>query len=97
MEHFNNSILSNTTFVCAKVLFFAKSKDLIGSNEANLLVPTSINGVDLKNLLLTKFPELVPIADNFVLAVDQRYVHGEDNLRMIEGIEVAIIPPLSGG
>lgn len=39
------------------------------------------------------------LEDNFVLAVNGEYVGREENLslRLHEGSEVAIIPPLSGG
>lgn len=92
---------NSTQFVCARLLFFAKAKDIVGVDETNFLVPSIIsNGVELKNLILLKFPDLRQIVDNFVLAVDQNYVNDDDddvNLRMSDGIEIAIIPPLSGG
>lgn len=42
---------------------------------------------------------LSALEDNFVLAVNGEYVGREENLslRLHEGSEVAIIPPLSGG
>uniref|UniRef100_A0A8C6KAX6 Molybdopterin synthase sulfur carrier subunit n=1 Tax=Nothobranchius furzeri TaxID=105023 RepID=A0A8C6KAX6_NOTFU len=81
------------------VLFFAKSAELAGLKEEELVaVPTPISSKDLWGLLLRKHPRLLVLEGQVVLAVRQQYVAICDQvLTLADGDEVAVVPPLSGG
>ena len=43
-------------FVKVRVLFFAKSRELVGSSEAELDVPASVTADALKDTILQAYP-----------------------------------------
>lgn len=92
-------------FIRISVLFFAKARELIGfSRRDDIPLPKNfstttieLKGSDLKELLISQFPALATIKNNFLLAVNLEYVDAEDTVQLLDGAEIAIIPPLSGG
>jgi molybdopterin converting factor subunit 1 len=81
-----------------KILFFAKSRELVGKIQDYLTLPIHVDGTLLKETILSTYPSLSAIADNIVLAVNQDYIEDEEaELNLVEGDEVAVIPPISGG
>ena len=87
-----------TTEVSVNVLFFAKSRELVGQSEAVFSTASQQTLTQLLDALLSKYPQLQPIRDNFVLAHNQEYINIlEEVLNLQTGDEIAIIPPLSGG
>ena len=84
--------------VSANVLFFAKSKEITGTSEEKVALPSRLTGDELKKLILNRFPLLEPIGESFILAVNQNYVFsGDEQLVLRDGEEIAVIPPISGG
>ncbi|XP_058493302.1 molybdopterin synthase sulfur carrier subunit-like isoform X2 [Solea solea] len=82
------------------VLYFAKSAELTGVKQEEVAaVPTPISSRDLWNLLLRRHPRLCALQDHVVLAVRQQYVAIGDQVlvSLVDGDEVAVVPPLSGG
>ncbi|XP_019623626.1 PREDICTED: molybdopterin synthase sulfur carrier subunit-like [Branchiostoma belcheri] len=84
--------------VQVNLLFFAKSRELVGSKEATLAVPGQTTSAQLLAAIVSRYPSLAVISNNLVLAVNQEYVApGNDLLTLQPGDEVAVIPPISGG
>ena len=78
-----------------KVKFFAFCRDLAKSDEAELEVEEGSTGRDLWDILREKFPALKEAAASTLLAVNMEYV--EADVKLKDGDEVALIPPVSGG
>ena len=75
------------------VLAFGIAKDIFGSSSAEL----NINGdtaADLKSVLEATYPRLKQLA-SYMVAVNNEYA--DDDSRLSEKDEIAIIPPVSGG
>lgn len=80
------------------VLYFAKSVELTGVREEQVVLPTAISSADLWLLLQERHPRLSVLQGQVVLAVRQQYVDIDDQLLTLgDGDEVAVVPPLSGG
>ncbi|MDF2607314.1 MAG: moaD [Bacillales bacterium] len=74
------------------LLLFANFQEVIGSKELSLELNVN-NILELKNYLLSKYPEL---DFNFVMvAVNEEYATDETVIK--SGDVVAFIPPVSGG
>ena len=80
-----------------KILFFAKSREIVGIKEANIKVRPRLFGKDLLESIREEFPNLKILQDNFLLSVNQEYVENEQLVEISSGDEVAVIPPISGG
>eukprot|EP00112_Aurelia_sp_Birch-Aquarium-sp1_P022033 Seg6085.1 transcript_id=Seg6085.1/GoldUCD/mRNA.D3Y31 product="hypothetical protein" protein_id=Seg6085.1/GoldUCD/D3Y31 len=80
-----------------KVLFFAKSREITGSKEANIKIVPRLLGRDLLENILAEFPKLKILQDNLLLSVNQEYIEKEQLVEVFSGDEVAVIPPISGG
>ncbi|XP_018592235.1 molybdopterin synthase sulfur carrier subunit [Scleropages formosus] len=80
------------------VLYFAKSAELTGLRSENVRVPPGLTSLQLWEELVTRHPRLSMLRTQVVLAVREEYVPlGDQPVRLQEGDEVAVIPPLSGG
>jgi molybdopterin synthase sulfur carrier subunit len=74
------------------LLLFANFQEIIGSKELSLELNVN-NILELKNYLLSKYPEL---DFNFVMvAVNEEYATDETVIK--SGDVIAFIPPVSGG
>ena len=73
-----------------KVLAFARYKEMLGFGEAEMPLPDPPR---LSELL--KQPCFAALPENALLAVNQQFANGGQELR--PGDEVAIMPPVSGG
>lgn len=80
-----------------KVLFFARSRELVGTPEAAVELPEGSSTTMLMQQLLERFPQLSEIQGRFVLSLNQEYLAPEQEQQLKGGDEVAIIPPISGG
>ena len=78
-----------------KVLFFAAAREEAGSRELALELPGGATAGSLLDLLVQRFPGLLPLLPALQLAVNQAYAPHDTPLA--EGDEVALIPPISGG
>lgn len=82
-----------------KVLFFAKSRDLVGCSETSIDLDDS-NGLDgnkLLDLIVLKYPRLKVIKSTMILAVNETYIDMDATIQLRSDDVVALIPPLSGG
>jgi len=76
-----------------KLLLFAQAREIAGDSEIDLILPEESDVGALIRLLTTRFPAFSQL--EMKAAVNSEYV--EDNHRLHNGDEVAIIPPISGG
>jgi molybdopterin synthase catalytic subunit len=77
------------------LLAFASAGDALGSNELELELPDGSRVVDLRGLLDREYPKLGPLWPRLALAVDGRIV--SEDAPLVDGAEVALLPPVSGG
>ncbi|CAM6102274.1 unnamed protein product [Calypogeia fissa] len=81
--------------VKVKVLMFARARELAGTSEMELLMPEGSTTAECVTVLTGKFPPLESIRDCIVLALNFNYL--TDPVKVKDGDELAIIPPISGG
>ena len=78
-----------------RLLLFASCRDAVGAKELDLEVAEGINAGSLRGELAKRFPRLEPLKGKLLVAVNAEYV--DDQMVLMEGDEVALIPPVSGG
>lgn len=84
--------------VHVKLLFFAKARELVQCEDTDVILSPTMTSKGIKDAILQKFPVLNPIANNFVLSLNQEYVEANEFVVQLKnGDEIAVIPPLSGG
>lgn len=84
--------------VSVKILFFAQSREIVGSKESSIIVPKTTTYADLLESISVAFG-LSSIKNNILIAKNTELCadHGEDLITFESNDELAIIPPLSGG
>ena len=78
-----------------RVLFFGLLKDICGSSEARLEVPSGATTGSVFDHYARLFPRLREMASSIVLARNHEFANTREPL--MEGDEVAFLPPVSGG
>jgi len=78
-----------------RLLAFASAGDALGATETELELPDGSRVTDLRARLDRDHPALTPLWPRLAIAVDGRIAGQEEPLQ--EGIEVALLPPVSGG
>lgn len=78
-----------------KILFFARSREIVGTSEIEKDLPEGTTSFQLLDILYRDFPELEELRHCLVLAVNQEYCR--KSVILNPGDEVALIPPISGG
>jgi molybdopterin synthase catalytic subunit/molybdopterin converting factor small subunit len=78
-----------------RLLAFASAGDALGTTEAELEMPAGSRVADLRERLDRDYPKLGPLWPRLAIAVDGRIASLETGLE--EGVEVALLPPVSGG
>lgn len=78
-----------------KILFFAKSRELVGKDYAILTVPEKISYGHLLDIVVKEY-SLELIKDSIILALNEEFCT-EKEFEIRPGDELAVIPPLSGG
>lgn len=78
-----------------RLLAFATAGDALGATELELELPDGSRVADLRAQLDRDHPALGPLWPRLAIAVDGR-IAGPDTL-LSEGVEVALLPPVSGG
>lgn len=78
-----------------QVLLFAQARQIVGSDSIEVTIPATATVADLKNSLSDSVPELTALLSRSNIALDQQYAIDEDVVS--DGVEVALIPPVSGG
>jgi molybdopterin converting factor subunit 1 len=77
------------------VRLFALAKERAGRGELTIEVPDGSTVGDVKRALVDLIPALGPLVPNLLIAVDAEYA--SDDQTIAPGLEVAVIPPVSGG
>lgn len=90
---------NNCDAVKVNVIFFAKSRELVGCSTSSVTLPSSISSADLLSQVITHFPRLNELAGCFTLSLNEEYIDKTDlsSLHLRENDEIAVIPPISGG
>ncbi len=78
-----------------RLLAFASAGDALGFTEGEIELPEGSRVADLRARLDREHPALAPLWPRLAVAVDGRIAGPDEELR--EGIEVALLPPVSGG
>lgn len=78
-----------------KVLLFASCSDVVGSRNLDLDPASGTSVQDLIDGLIQKYPSFAGLERSIMISVNQEYVERDHVL--VEGDEVAMIPPVSGG
>ena len=81
-------------YMNVKILAFGIAKDIFGATELNVEMKDGATVSDLTTSLKSTYPALEKLK-SFLVAQENRYANNNDFL--IEGKEIAIIPPVSGG
>ncbi len=77
------------------VKFFASYKELVKTNMAEIDIPSPSTVSQFKQLLIQEFPTLELSMANAIISVNRKFSFDEDLI--VEGNEIAIFPPVSGG
>ena len=77
------------------VRLFAMAREQAGRNEIEIELPPGSRVADLRKGLTKALPNLAPNIGEMVFAVEQQYANEQTPLAA--GVEVACIPPVSGG
>jgi molybdopterin synthase catalytic subunit len=78
-----------------KCLFFATLKDIVGSRQMSLDVPSGTTVADLLTQLERTYPRIKEYRSVVLTAINEEYV--DPRTLIADGDEVAIFPPVSGG
>jgi molybdopterin synthase sulfur carrier subunit len=73
------------------VILFGQLKDIAGGSLLEVENVSDLNS--LQSELRAKFPKLAEA--EYIIAVDKKIVH--ENLRLEDNVEIAFLPPYSGG
>ena len=78
-----------------RVQLFARARDLAGASEVSVELPEGATIKDLRAVLAREYPALAPLLERSALAVRDEFAG--DDLVVLPGAEVALLPPVSGG
>ncbi|KAL2620679.1 hypothetical protein R1flu_000884 [Riccia fluitans] len=90
-----DEVIMEENKVKVKVLLFARARELVGGSEFDLAVKEGATTADCVAELTTRFAALEVMRDSIVVALNFDYV--TDPVKVKDGDELAIIPPISGG
>lgn len=76
-------------------MFFATLRDYVGAKTLDLEIPAETTVAGLKELLVKKFPAMVPAQKSIIAAINREFTSDEKVIPMHS--EVALFPPVSGG
>ena len=79
----------------AKVLFFANLREKTGVRETTIEFQSGVSILDIKALLLEKYPNLKTSMETIIVAMNHEFAFDENLVS--DGAEIAIFPPVSGG
>lgn len=79
-----------------KLLLFAHLKERFGASVLELSFPEPPQVSDLKQYLLTRYPDHQALVEASRFTLNQTYVQ-DDAVVVSENDELALIPPVSGG
>ncbi len=76
-----------------KVLLFARARDLIGADRIDVDAVATIG--ELRRRLMRQYPHVAGLLEKSAFAVNEEFA--DDNVTILDGAEVALLPPVSGG
>jgi molybdopterin synthase sulfur carrier subunit len=82
-------------FVRLRILAFASACDAVGAARSELVLAPGARVADLRRELLVRHPALAPLLPRLAIAVDGEIVN--DDRELSTGVEIALLPPVSGG
>jgi molybdopterin converting factor small subunit len=81
--------------VRVRVRAFALAADLLGRRETDVILHPGATVGELLDMLFRASPPLARLGDRLLVAVDSEYVPRSHPIP--DGVEVVLIPPVSGG
>jgi molybdopterin converting factor subunit 1 len=78
-----------------RVRFFARARDLAGTDAASVELPEGATVADLRGRLANVFPSLGSLLQRSALAVHEEFA--ADSTVLLPDTDVALLPPVSGG
>ena len=78
-----------------RIRMFAVARQLAGQEAIELEVPPECTVLQLRQRLAAAVPALAPVLPSILFAIGSEYA--QDDWPIPENIEVACIPPVSGG
>lgn len=81
--------------IVVTVRLFAVYRERVGADQVPLSVPEGSTVSDVMAEVGRRYPRVAALAGTTMVAVNQEYAEGDIRLR--DGDEVALIPPVSGG
>ena len=79
----------------ARVLLFAKARDLAGRSEVVVSLPDGATVAELRQALGVVSPALLPLLPRLHVAINNNYASDSDPVP--PDVEIACFPPVSGG
>jgi molybdopterin converting factor small subunit len=86
---------ASATSITVEVLVFAKLAELLGRSSLRVTVPAPGTVGDVRDAVLASGPGLEGLAPALAFAVNR--AHTTADASIVEGDEVALLPPLAGG
>jgi len=86
--------------ISIKILYFASAREITGIGSEVLECEDGTTSDKLFKKLLEKYPKLIPLSEDLSIAVNQKYIDGDNDkpgVVLNNNDEFAIIPPVSGG
>lgn len=84
--------------LAVKILFFARAAELAGTRHTKLNIDAPADLTSLRQAVLREFPQLEPLEKASRWAVNEQFVDEGFALPDSDSIlEIALIPPVSGG
>ncbi len=77
------------------VRLFARARDLAGADMLRVELPDGATVADLRRRLAAEYPALSSLLERSALAVENEFA--ADTQVLPAGVEVALLPPVSGG
>src|SRR5439155_16166694 len=81
--------------IAVTVLFFGAARDAVGQSEVDLSLKGNSTAANAFEQVLEKFPDLRRFGRSLLFAVNQEYATADREV--LDGDELAIFPPVSGG
>ncbi len=78
-----------------KVLVFAHLREIIGADELTLEIVEGSRGEDVLQKLEESYPDVADHTNYLKLSMNGEYMKKEDTV--VNGAEIAVFPPVSGG
>ena len=78
-----------------QLLAFASAGDAVGASETAIEIPADLDVAGLRAELGRRYPSLGPLWPRLAVGVDGTIAR--DDVKLREGSEVALLPPVSGG